>query len=58
MVGTWCPEKYLAYMYNFICGESVCGYRNRSTRKWIKKQGEGAHATYMYILFHYFFNHS
>ena len=57
MVGTWCPEKYLAYiyMYNFICGESVCGYGNRSTGKWVKRQGEGVHVTYMYILHHYFF---
>ena len=29
MVGTWCPAKYWAY--NFICGESVCGYGNRFT---------------------------
>ena len=36
MVGTSCPEKYLAYMYNFICGESVYGYGNRSTGKWVK----------------------
>ena len=54
MVGTKCPEKYLAYMYNLICGESVCGYGNRSTGEWVKRQGEGVHVTYMYILFHYF----
>ena len=26
MVGNHCPKKYWAY--NFICGESVCGYGN------------------------------
>ena len=32
------------------------GYGNRSTGKWVKRQGEGLHVTYMYTLFHYFFN--
>ena len=29
MIGAQCPAKYWAY--NFIGGESVCGYGNRST---------------------------
>ena len=43
MVETLCPDKYLAYMYNYICGESVCGYGNRSTGKWVERQREGVH---------------
>ena len=31
MVGNYCPEECRGY--NFICGESVCGYGNGSTGK-------------------------
>ena len=50
-------SEYLAYVYNFICGESVCRCGNRSTGEWTKRQGEGVHVTYIYILFHYVLNH-
>ena len=34
MVKNYCPEKY--WSYKVVCGESVRGYGNGSTGKWVK----------------------